>query len=791
MGGLVIRRTLLGYSAAGASRLVLFVSLAICCAFVGGIYSISDVLLFRPLVAAEPDRILYILGLARPSDFDAVQWWSQCRAVSALAAFRAGETAMVDSSDATPVRATMTAGDFFGSFGIDPAQGRFFTHEELSSPNARAAVISLGLWRGHFGGRPVLGRQLVIGGAPVYIVGVAPAGFSFPARTQIWLAAKSISSESIPVLSASTDGPLVHREGWVGKLAHGVTIEQARAEFGALLVRLREVYTSKTGINVGSSVSVRPLRAALGRNVQTATRAMLAGAMALVLICTMNAAILFLYESLQRTREFATRMTVGATVWKLVRQRCLEIARTVVGAGIVGYVLWLAWVAASRTFLSVALPTAESRYMAGMHVFAVCLVTAFVSAVIAALPTGFHLTKGDLFGALKEYQPQTAGTRRQGIQRLLVAGQVALAIALAGSATLAFRSLFNMTKVTDRLGAGELLVSRIGLKTTSAPAAVNASQYEEVIESVSAIPGVQAAAGAASIFPGRGSGLWVSVGSTTRVFAQQLLVTDDFFRTLRIQLTHGQTFTRGTSGVIIDTNLARELWGDRSPLAGELTIDGEDVSRRVLGVVAGGEFLDREESPPRIYLPISAPYRHIPVQQIDIAVRASGDVRPIASHLYQVLANDNRIQFTGKGIETLEARIDNIVLPDRIRAIILTSLASIGILLAVMGVFGVASRRAHSRTHEMAIRMVHGATSSQIVWLVVADAMEMVIAGVIFGVALSYAAARFMRSLLFGVSELDALSLTAGALLLIVAGAAAAAIPAISTSRVNIRDALS
>ncbi|HWR52814.1 MAG TPA: ABC transporter permease [Bryobacteraceae bacterium] len=780
-----------GWSGVGRSRLVLFLSLAICSAFFAGIYSISDVLLFRPLAASEPDRILYMLGLAQPSDFDAVQWWSQSRTVSPLSAYRAGNAAMLDGRDVTPVRLTLTAGDFFSTFGIRSAGGRFFSADEMSSSTPYAAVISSGLWRNQFAGQPVLGRRLVVGGVPVTVIGIAPAGFSFPVGTQIWLASRSLNGKSMPTLNASNEGPLVHREGWVGRLTTGMSVQQARAELGSLLVRLREMYTSRTGISVGSSVSVRLLREAMGRNVRTATWAMLVGAIALLLISTVNASILFLYESLQRTREFATRMTLGATIWTLLRQRSFEIARTVLAGGVCGYVLWLASAGAFRSFLSAAIPAAESRYMAGIHVLAACLLTAVASTAIAILPTMVQLGKEDLFGALKEYQHQTAGIRRHRMQRLLVTVQIALAITLAASAMLGFRSFLNMTTATDRLEAGDVLMSRVEMRDRTESVAATAVRYEGVVSSIAAIPGVKSVAGAASI-SGTGN-LWVAAG-TTRAAAQHVLVSKDFFRTMNIPLLNGQTFSSGgTAGgsAIVDIGLARDLWREQSPVGRELMIDGEDRARRVIGVVASGGYLEREASAPRIYLPVSEPYRGIPAQQMEIAVRAVGGIRPVASRMYQVLANDKRLLLGGKGIETLQERFDGIVLPDRVRAIVLTSLAAIGILLAVVGVYGVVSRRAHSRTHEMAVRMVHGATSSQVARLILMDAMEMVVVGVIFGVALSNVAARFMQSMLFGVADLNGPAIAAGALLLVTVGAAASAAPAISASRMNIRKALS
>lgn len=774
------------------SRFVLFVSLAICSAFFAGVYSISDVLLFRPVAASEPDRILYMLGLARPSGFDAVRWWSQARSIEVLSAYRTGNAALVDGPEITPARVTLTAGNFFSVFGIQPARGRFFSPEELTSDTPLAAVISRGLWRSTFGEQPVLGRQLVVGGTPVYVVGIAPAGFTFPGRTQIWLASKGLTGKSMPTLSLPTGGPLVHREGWVGKLANGRTFEQARAELTSLLARLREVYTSKTGISVGSNVSVRLLREALGRNVRTATWAMLAGAMALLLISTVNAGILFLYESLQRTREFATRMTLGASIGTLFRQRSFEIARTVLAAGAGGYVLWIASTAAFRSFLAAAIPPAESRFLGGLHVLGVCLLTAVASAALATLPTMLQLGREDLFAALKEYAPQAAAGRGHWIQRSLVVVQIALSITLAASAFLGFRSFLNLTAVPVRLDAGQLLMTRIEMrgKTDSVPAM--AAQYDDVVSSVGAIPGVEAAAGAASFSPesGGGGGLWVSAGAT-RVLAQHLLVTKDFLKTANIPLLNGQTFSgAGGDHVIIDRDLARHLWGAQTPVGRELTIDGESRPRRVVGVVASEGFLDREPSAPRMYLPLSGPYRDIPERQIEIAIRAVGDIRPIARRVYQVLASDNRILVAGRGIETLQERFDAAVLPDKVRAIVLTSLAGIGILLAVIGVFGVVSRRAHSRTHEMAVRMVHGATGSQVARLILVDAMEMVVAGVIFGVALSNLAARGIRSILFGIGDLTGVSIGAGALLLMLVGVAASVIPAVTASRMNLRNAL-
>jgi predicted permease len=761
-------------------------------------FSIVDAVLLRPLDYPHPDRIVALAnfwtqrgttGAVSAPDYH--DWHDTTRSYDAMAYYTytsdggigVGVGGRVDYAGVTAVTP-----EFFEVFERPAIAGRVFARDDGREV---AAVVTAEFARRSFGGaQQALGRSLDIARRSIPIVGVMPAGFGFPETTDVW-----ISSVAIP----ETTSRSAHNFRVVARLKRDVSVPAASAELAALAARLEAAYPTT---NANKSATVIPLQDQLVSNSR-ATLLMLFGVVALVLlIACANVANLLLARATGRTTELAVRAALGAGRRRLVGQLLTEALVLASSAAVAG-VLMARWaVAAFVAFAPDGLPRLhEVRVDARVFLFALAA-AAFASVVFGIVPA-LHAARMDLNVSLRQGGRGTIAGAGGRWQRILVGGEVALAVALAIAAALLVRSFNALARVDLGYATDRRLVVQTNIAYNDIDDARQATaKYAEVLRRVDAIPGVASVAGIRGL-PGTGmhsnGGYWLEGGpgpDATGVRAPQAVftvVTPHYFRTLAIPQRAGRDFTDGDTYeaprvAIVNEALARQAFPNGDAI-GHRIMCGLDVLdfMTIVGIVGNVREYDPSTAPlPELYMP----YRQHPTYGSSLRLVARTSVEPLA--LSETIRTSIRsvdpnipMRMTTMG-ETVSASVST----PRFRTWLVGGFAVLAVLLSMAGVYGVMSYLVGRRTAEIGVRMAMGAAARDVLRLVVGEGVRLAAVGVLVGVALAYGLGQSLRSMLFGVTPADPIVFVLVPLLLLVTATLATAVPALRATRVDPLSAL-
>ena len=563
----------------------------------------------------------------------------------------------------------------------------------------------------------------------------------------------------------------------LGRLRPGVSVAAARAELAAIDARLPKPPFIRPGDQV---LVVQPLRDRLLGNTGRSLLILLGAVAFVLLIACANVANLLLVRAAVRRREVAVRMALGASRGRLVRQALTESLVLAAGGGVAGLLLAAWWLRMIVNWNAVVVPRLKDAALYPavlLFAFAISALTGMLFGIVPALAA----TRGNVNWAMKSAGPSPARRRMSG---LLVVAEVALSLVLLAGAGLMVKSLWVMHAATSAAAPERVLTSTLQISNPRfRDAAQSVNFIDDFVSSMESIPGVRAAAAGG----GYGSAMLQLEGSTAEPIKTDFFnTTPHFFAASGIRLLKGRLFTAedrdGAPAVaVINETLARRLVPDypretpvgrRIPLRGGP--DGERRATAVIGVVADfrGSRLDAPVEP-QIFVP--AAQSTLLIGGIEIMVRAVSD--PAA------LIGAVRTQGRSLGIallrpQTLAARLDASIATRRFEMTLLVVFASLAVLLALVGIYGVVAYMVTQRTREIGIRVALGAQRPDVIRLVLGAGLKMVCAGVLLGLAGSLALTRLMESFLYGVKPTDALTFAAVSLLLVGVAALAAWLPA-------------
>jgi predicted permease len=763
------------------------------------VFSVVNALLLRPLpLVEEPQRLVVMFT----GEFDSVNVSSYMdygdfaernRSLSGFAAYKARAVDLTGEAGTTRVDGMLVSANYFDVLGVQPQLGRFFTPTDDDEPGAETvAVLSHELWQSSFGADPnVVGRTARLNGLSFTIVGVAPAGFrgvSLESRPQVF-----VPMMMQPHLMPSS-GMLLDRRGWggiytVGRLAEGMSFEQARDDFAAIAGWLKETYPDYTGQR---EYRLAPLPQATltpsDRAVVVRFSGLLTGMMALVLlVACVNVANLMLSRALRRQREFAVRQALGAGRGRLVRQMLLESLLLSAIGGAAG--LMLAY-AASGVLERLPFPMALDFGFDGRMLAFVAAVTLLTGIGFGAMPT-LRATRVDLARRMQA----DGGSRRPRRFRLggaLVVAQVALSLVLLIAAGLFLRTLLV-------LGSSDLGFDPDGVVTATIDPSLQGygeseidAFYRRALDRVAGIPGVESVSMTSALPADGDDSMGITIEGIERpeggLYIGTIAVGADYFETLRIPMLRGRGFTRSDADrgerllVLNETGaelLARYYPGD--PLDARISFEGPGGPwLRVIGIAADSKTASlREEERPVAY---GGPFA---ASSMSIIARTAG-VPParVAPDLRAALSEvDGNVPAFEVG--TLEEHLSTVLLPERLTAALLGFAATLALALASVGLYGVLSTAVVRRTREMGIRMALGAHTGAVRRLVLGRALLLVALGAIVGIGGSLALGSVMASFLYGVTPTDPATYTAVIALLVVVALAAAYVPARRATRVD------
>jgi putative ABC transport system permease protein len=760
------------------------------------IFSLVDGILLRPLPYAQPERLVRVVQSQRQLGLDT---WnlSQAsftalrdnnRSLEAIAAFSTTGANLTGNGE--PERVSMGTGsaDFFKVLGVPPLLGRGFREGEDTAGNNSVCVLSFGFWQRRFGAdRNIVGKSLELNGAPTEVIGVMPAGFSFPRpEIQMW----------VPIaLNPTRTAPYFLRA--IGRLNPGVSPQESEAETTSVLWNYARQHPNTTEGRIppdqGSALKtkVTPLKEAMVGSTKTPLIILLCAVGLVLLIACANVANLLLARATSRVREIAVRFALGASSSRVARQLLTEsLVLALIGAA-----------------CGVALAWAGVRMLDKLPIEGIPRIDVVaVDGRVLVFTAGLGLLTGLLFGlmpALRAYrmgmvaamhEGGRGGTASRRSNSVLVAAQFALSFVLLIGAGLLLKSFQRLQSVEIGFNADRLMTMVVSLPSRKYSKPQQSIQfYESLAERLRGIPGVRAA-GITTNIPFVGddnTDNFIVEGHEPKagdqeVQAQLVSIVPGHLQTMGIPLLSGRDFLETDNGdaqqvAIIDQTLARMYWPDGDALGKRVETTGDMQWMTIVGV-AGAIKQDTfaEELQPHIYAPLA----QSPSLLAKLVVRT--DVPPtslVGAIRNEVAELDPNIPMYS--IRSMQDVMDRTLNSQRLTNLLLISFSVLALVLAAVGIYGTMSLYVGSRKNEFGIRMALGAQPSVLLRSVLKEGLLLSAAGVATGFAGAVALTRTMTSLLFQVSPTDPIIFTGVPLMLVAVALIACFVPARRASRVD------
>ena len=779
------------------------------------IFSAVNGVLLRPLPYRSADRLAMIYAhwqLKDRAELSESEYWDmreQSRSFEGIAAFADGSANLTGSG--TPERLLtgyMTAGTL-PLVGVAPAIGRAFTAAEDLPGQPPVVLLSDGLWRRRFGAdRGIVGRQILLDDAPTTVIGVMPPGFQLP------LHYSGMPKEAWGPLAldpAADRGERgYHYLSTIARLRDGITVEAASREVSALMRRMKATYPDEYADEFNGSAAGVP--DAVTGGVKPAMLVLLGAVALLLLIACANVAALLLARSEARSREIALRTALGAGRGRIVRQLLTESVVLAVAGGLLGIALAALGVRAFIAAAPSSIPRLDAIGLDG-RVLAFTAAISLLTGVLFGLAPAVHAAGSDVSAALSDgARGGTAGRSRQLFRRVLVVGQIALALILVTASGLLVQSFMRLSHVDPGFDPDHLLTARIDLSSVRYHDNRQIRTfYHDLVQRLSALPGVKSAAAARALpMTGRldiGDWSFVMEGRYSnppkpedRRHADWQTVTPEYFRTMRIPVMQGRAFEErddlnAPGAMIVNQTLASQVWpggdaiGQRVLLGGGTT---DSIWRTVVGVVGDVKHRGLDAAPrPEMYMPEAqwpAGTGTAP-RSLYLTIRTAGDPALLANAVRTTLASiDPDVPLAE--VQTMSDALGDWAAQRRLTTLIVTLFAVLALTLGAVGIYGVMAHLVTLRTREIGIRIALGAIPSEILTLVATQGTAMAVAGIVLGTAGSFAATRLLGGMLFQVRPTDPLTFAGTALVLAGVAAAATLVPAVRATRVDPMEAL-
>jgi len=774
------------------------------------IFSVVNTVLLRPLPFKDSSRLVDIWS--RSTMFDFPHLGSSLPAIadvrrqntvfSDLAQYQwVSEMALTGYGEPQQVTGARVSAEFFPLLGLRPVLGRPFLAPEFAAGQDRVAIVSHSLWRERFGrDAHVIGKSATLDGKSYTIVGVMPPlpELNFPTSMDVWTPLVPTKDELAARGNHNTDA--------LARLAPGRTLAQAQAELDTMSARFAKAYpdTDKSW-----SLHAEHVNSDLLGDARAPLLILLVAVGFVLLIACANVGNLFLSRGWARRRELAIRSTLGATRGRVARQLLAEGLLMALIGGACGLVLTIWGMDALKTLLPPDTPRIKDLSI-DQTVLWFTLGASILSGILFGLAPALLVSRQDLNAAMKEggagSQGGALGPRHNPLRQMLVVGEVALAMVLVIGATLAVRSFARILAVNLGFRADHLLTMEIDTPASQfAKPEQTAAFVRQLVERVRAIPGVTHVADApfAPLSGWEGEttfeieGAAKSPGSQGQQ-AEVNQVTPGYFQTLGIPLLAGREFTEadvpGAPGVcIINDALARKYFGTRNPVGKRIRTGAWDPKepvawKEIVGEVAGTRNQDAKSAPkPELYRPSFQSTRTWSHQTLIVRTQAN-PASMVAAIEAQIWSIDKYLPVTQ--VRTMDQWFAETNAAPRFQTFLLGIFAALGLLLAMVGIYGVISYSVSQRTHEIGIRMALGAEPGQVLRLVLGQGLKLSVAGVAIGIVASLALTRLMASLLFGVSATDPVTFGGVAILLMIVSLAGCYLPARRAMKVDPMEAL-
>jgi putative ABC transport system permease protein len=785
-----------------AFTIVAVLTLALAVGANSAVFTMVNSVLLKPLPFREPERLF--LASYAPTDLPfeippglAHRAWldyrQRARAFEKLTAYTGyGQKTLSGhgASDAATVPGASVDASFFAVLGVSPMLGRAFVSDEEVAGRNTVAIISHRLWRERFGGDPrAIGTRIALDGVPYAVVGVMPAGFNFPARSEIWT----------PLTLMLGNGNFF----WLtvlGRLRDAVTVDQARAELGTIMaVRPRDPQDD----NSRALAAVLPLKNVITGNVAQSLL-IFSGAVAFVLlIACVNVANLLLIRAATRRQEMAVRVALGASRARIGRQLLTESLLVGVAGGAVGIAAAQLGV---RTLLAIApagrIPRLDEVHV-DMSVLVFTIVLSLATSIIFGLVPALQSARRPPAEALA-HSGRMVGSTQGRLRGALVAAEVALALVLLTGAGLMIKSFTRMRGVDKGYDANPVTLMAVDLASVRyrGDSARRRAFHSAMLEKLARIPGVRRAA-AASYTP-MGEALDGAIGNFVvdgptplpkGYNVDKVLLSPGYFATMGIRVLHGRDFTGSDDGsapavVIVSETVARRIWPDADAVGKRISMSDQPGPNDWLTVVGVVNDVVQDRSLGKhstVYLPYLQNGLPWLAGRMTYVVRSDGvNVAPAM----RAALRDADAAIPARQLQTMDDAMLEVVAEPLFQTRLLTVFSVLALLLAVIGTYGVLAYDVAERTREIALRLALGATPGAVTLMVLRRTARFALSGAVIGIAASLALTRVLTNSLFEVTPNDPATLATVVAAILLVALAAGYLPARRASHVEVLTAL-
>ena len=735
------------------------------------IFALVDATLLRPLPYGDPARLVALwekgttIERSYVSPLNMSDWLARGQSFEKIAGFTPGVGGMVMAGadgNAETVSRQWVSAEIFDVLGVKPIAGRTFTREE-DVKRSNVIVMSEGFWRTRFNADPsVVGRELRLDGSLWTVVGVLPRDFQLLGDTSIW------AMRPITNLDPRARGAYVLQA--VGRLKPGVSINSAEADLAAVADALSREYP-KT--NKGRGVAIQPLHDSLiGRDLRFTSMLFLGVVGFVLLICCANVANLLLARATVRKRELAVRSALGAGRRRIVRQLLTESLVLSFVGGAMGVATGAAILRVAPTLIPDGLLPATVTLSFDTRVVAFCAVTAFLVGLIFGVVPAWKATdfsSAEVLGSDSRTMTRTGGRLRG----LLVVGEVATAVLLLFGAGLLLRTLLAVDSFDRGYRAESVLSMLVDPLGSKYPTPASLQQFFDQVEAeVAAVPGVASVGWAEELpldfFDAGGLSFEIvgelPIDQSQRPTTEYQIVSPTYFSTLDLPILSGRAFDRtdtrdGVQVCIVNEAFARSLHG-RNPIGLKVALrpagspQAKPDIREIVGVarqVKGRP--DELKDFVQVYVPMAQDLS----DDMFLVVRPkSGRAEALTPAIRAAISRVDTEQLVSvRNVMTLEDIARTATSRHRFRAVMVVAFAALALVLALVGVVGILAYSVQQHVRDFGVRRALGATTGDVLRLVVSDATRVVAAGAAIGLALAAVSGRLIETVLFGVSPLD------------------------------------
>jgi putative ABC transport system permease protein len=736
------------------------------------IFSFINGLLLRPIAGVEqPDRLIaiytsdYSSGAYSSSSYpDYLDFRHQSSVFTDLAAYDS-DSFTIAGENPEQLTIGLVTTNYFQVLGVRAEIGRTLRAEDDAPGTPNTAVLSHSFWKRYFGGDvSVIGRSITLDEKPYTIVGVAAQNFQglrLTLRPDVWL----------PLIDKYKDMERGNRGiGITGRLSDNVSVQQAQAQITTISDRLARAYPETnmgtlTEPNLPRPVTVVPearFSPTMQSNLRRLTLLLFVVVGIVLLIACANVANLFLARASSRRREFAIRLALGASRWKLVEQLLIENVLLAIVSGATGLIVAL-WTADFIPAFFLPGDTAALDLSLDWRVLLFTTIVSILTGILFGLAPAIQSSRPRLVSILKDEKKVSISSvkRRLGLRGLFVAAQVALCVLLLVGAGLFLRSLRNAVTFDPGFDNKNLLLTRLIVGRTLTKSQLEAF-FRDVTDNLASETGVRSVS-LTKVTPLSGGGQRRGIiieGYNPRPNEDIELNTNvvgvNFFNTMGIPFVKGRDFNSGDRAgapgvVIVNDEFARRYFSEADAVGKRVRTDSKRPPLEIVGVVRTAKHRDlRETALPIVYIPLAQEMQG----NMTLVVRTSDDPAKIRANVRSVVHRVNpNIPMTSP--VTITEQINLALAFDRTLALLLGIFGATALLLAAVGIYGVVAYSVEQRRHEIGIRMALGAQSANVLRVVISEGMFMAIAGVVVGLGVALILTRLVTSLLFGVTSTD------------------------------------